>query len=170
MDLPDPPKPPQGTEDALRKYPTLSWKQRDADAKNPRNYNIAIKIAKTYTDILHDALRLDKGVALIETQMMIEAMQFYLMGPLLDVWHASTGYREELGNAWAYLKRGVRKALMKLGYGYDDAEELLQKQLRGGFDNPVEISAHSPLQLLATICWKANTAKFVADDAAVNMS
>jgi hypothetical protein len=127
---------------------------RGPEVHLPESVPVATRIATTYWLILRDSLTLDEHSDDICARLLTSSLWYFLLGPLKDVYlSAAPGYEKgRLQGAFSRLqilllvseirRRGLQEATNYVG--------TLDARMR----NRRMISAASPLELLARLCWR----------------
>jgi hypothetical protein len=132
---------------------TLTY--RGLDVALALNIPVATRIARTYTLILSDALNLDPLVARQVTRDMMLSLWYFLEGPLQDVWlyAANTPARHLLAFRLIQLRFMLIQAEQSRLGTLLAATNYMQGLPARMFVTRL-ISAVSPLELLARLCWR----------------
>lgn len=116
---------------------------------------IGVRVAKTYKLIMQDALALDGDVSGKCTRDFTHALWYFLFGPLQDLYiyshnalmKAALSGQMVVLRAWLIIAERIRRG--------DTRARLYLKTLHPRMGMAAHrISAASPLELLARLCWK----------------
>lgn len=139
--------------------PTLvwTWTNRGQDVAEFGNMIVAQRICQTYKLILDDALVLDPTLAHGCSRALLRSLWYFCLGPLKDVLMVPRGAsaaKTNLENRWNVLYLALVRAEYQ-SRGLVAGREYV-RGLNARMWVAIQISACSPLELLARICWKRN--------------